>query len=148
MGGLTTLAINAVLYLIGGSLSIVALNVLYQLVRRPLSPLVPPRARHVTDEHSPRQLAPRDPTRPPLVFHYVPVIGCAVSYGMDPLGFLDDCKRRVRALARYSARSRVEESPLTNCATRVVRTRLHVPSPREEDHCDPRPPREQLCPQR
>ncbi|GAA5949340.1 hypothetical protein JCM3765_003375 [Sporobolomyces pararoseus] len=77
MGGLTTLALNAVLYFVGGAISIVTLNVLYQL------------------------LAPRDPTKPPLVFHYVPIIGCAVSYGMDPLGFLDDCKRRYGPVFTY-----------------------------------------------
>ncbi|GAA5903623.1 cytochrome P450 [Sporobolomyces salmoneus] len=77
MGGLTTLALNAVFYLVGTSLSIVALNVLYQL------------------------LAPRNPTKPPLVFHYVPVIGCAVSYGMDPLGFLDKCKQKYGPVFTY-----------------------------------------------
>ncbi|TNY21133.1 cytochrome P450 [Rhodotorula diobovata] len=46
-------------------------------------------------------VAPRDPKRPPLVFHYVPVIGCAVSYGMDPLGFLDDCRKRYGPVFTY-----------------------------------------------
>ncbi|BGP34590.1 Lanosterol 14-alpha-demethylase [Rhodotorula toruloides] len=46
-------------------------------------------------------LAPRDPRRPPLVFHYVPVIGCAVSYGMDPLGFLDECRRKYGPVFTY-----------------------------------------------
>lgn len=49
------------------------------------------------------QIAPRDPTKPPLVFHYVPVLGCAVSYGMDPMGFLDDCRAKVRAATFPSA---------------------------------------------
>ncbi|CEQ41690.1 SPOSA6832_03419 [Sporobolomyces salmonicolor] len=66
-----TLAVNALVAAVGAFALIVAANVLYQL------------------------LAPRDPTKPPLVFHYVPVIGCAVSYGMDPMAFLDDCKRRL-----------------------------------------------------
>ncbi|GAA5972400.1 hypothetical protein JCM11641_001826 [Rhodosporidiobolus odoratus] len=70
-------AVQAVSYL-GGALALsVALNVVWQLV------------------------APRDPTKPPLVFHYVPVIGCAVSYGMDPMGFLDDCKRRYGPVFTY-----------------------------------------------
>ncbi|GAA5829004.1 hypothetical protein JCM3766R1_003900 [Sporobolomyces carnicolor] len=77
MGEFTALAATAVVYLLGASVSIVTLNVLYQL------------------------LAPRDPTKPPLVFHYVPVIGCAVSYGMDPLGFLDDCKRKYGPVFTY-----------------------------------------------
>lgn len=41
------------------------------------------------------QLAPRDPTRPPKVFHYVPWVGAAVSYGIDPMGFLEGCRKRV-----------------------------------------------------
>ncbi|GJN89273.1 hypothetical protein Rhopal_002252-T1 [Rhodotorula paludigena] len=31
----------------------------------------------------------RDPTKPPRVFHFVPYIGCAFSYGFDPLGFFE-----------------------------------------------------------
>lgn len=50
---------------------IVALNVLYQL------------------------FGPRDPSKPPVVFHYVPILGCAVSYGMDPYKFLFDCRDKV-----------------------------------------------------
>ncbi|GAA5899395.1 hypothetical protein JCM6882_009107 [Rhodosporidiobolus microsporus] len=34
----------------------------------------------------------RDPTQPPEVFHLVPFIGCALSYGMDPLGFFERCR--------------------------------------------------------
>ncbi|GAA5901833.1 hypothetical protein JCM5296_002085 [Sporobolomyces johnsonii] len=72
-----TLAFNALVAAVGAFALIVAANVLYQL------------------------LAPRDPTKPPLVFHYVPVIGCAVSYGMDPMAFLDDCKRRYGPVFTY-----------------------------------------------
>ncbi|GAA6010841.1 hypothetical protein JCM10207_003954 [Rhodosporidiobolus poonsookiae] len=74
---LLTSAGLALLYTVGAFASVVVLNVLYQLVK------------------------PRDPTKPPLVFHYVPVLGCAVSYGMDPMGFLDDCRRRYGPVFTY-----------------------------------------------
>ncbi|SGZ29524.1 BQ5605_C051g12526 [Microbotryum silenes-dioicae] len=53
---------------VGAALLVVALNVVQQLV------------------------LPRDPTKPPVVFHFVPVIGCAITYGMDPIGFLNRCR--------------------------------------------------------
>lgn len=31
---------------------------------------------------------PKDPTLPPVVFHWIPWVGSAVSYGMDPYGFM------------------------------------------------------------
>ncbi|GAA5853817.1 hypothetical protein JCM8547_007460 [Rhodosporidiobolus lusitaniae] len=71
------LAAQAVLALFGALALSVVLNVAYQLVK------------------------PRDPTKPPLVFHYVPVIGCAVSYGMDPMGFLEDCRQRYGPVFTY-----------------------------------------------
>ncbi|KAG8720037.1 Lanosterol 14-alpha-demethylase [Ceratobasidium sp. 394] len=39
-------------------------------------------------------LIPRDPSLPPLVFHYVPIIGSAVAYGNDPLGFFFSCREK------------------------------------------------------
>lgn len=42
-----------------------------------------------------RQLViPRDPTLPPLVFHYIPWFGSAATYGMDPYKFLFDCREQ------------------------------------------------------
>ncbi|KAG7530997.1 hypothetical protein FFLO_04668 [Filobasidium floriforme] len=42
-----------------------------------------------------RQVAlPRDPTLPPLVFHYIPWFGSAATYGMDPYKFLFDCREQ------------------------------------------------------
>jgi hypothetical protein len=45
-----------------------------------------------------RQFRLRDPAQPPQVFHYVPFIGCAISYGLDPLGFFERCRITVRLL--------------------------------------------------
>ncbi|CAE6454863.1 unnamed protein product [Rhizoctonia solani] len=39
-------------------------------------------------------LITRDPSLPPLVFHWVPIIGSAVAYGDDPLGFFFSCREK------------------------------------------------------
>lgn len=76
------------------------------------------------------------------MFHYVPVIGCAVSYGMDPLGFLDDCKRKVR-IAPYTP---FPPTLTDECVgERIVRTSFHVPFVGKEDYGYSWTPREQLC---
>lgn len=72
---------------------IVVLNVLYQLVSEGRQSRGPAQALLLTAA----QLAPKDPSRPPVVFHYVPIIGCAVSYGMDPYKFLFDARDKVRS---------------------------------------------------
>lgn len=37
---------------------------------------------------------PKNPSAPPIVFHWFPVIGSAVSYGMDPYQFFFDCREK------------------------------------------------------
>ncbi|KAK0521882.1 Lanosterol 14-alpha-demethylase [Tilletia horrida] len=39
-------------------------------------------------------LLPKDRSRPPVVFHWVPVIGSAVTYGIDPYKFFFDCRKQ------------------------------------------------------
>lgn len=34
--------------------------------------------------------------KPPLVFHYFPIIGSTISYGKDPMKFFEECKQKVR----------------------------------------------------
>lgn len=46
------------------------------------------------------QLLPRKKSEPPLVFHWIPFIGNAVSYGMNPLHFYQQCQEKVRRLLR------------------------------------------------
>lgn len=70
MEHITTIGVS-LLSLVAVGVGIVVLNVLYQV------------------------LAPRNPNRPPVVFHYVPILGCAVSYGMDPYKFLFDARDKV-----------------------------------------------------
>lgn len=68
---------------------------------------------------------PKDPSRPPVVFHYVPIIGCAVSYGMDPYKFLFDARDKVRffsrALSSASIALQLDRETLARMLTRLVR---------------------------
>lgn len=41
------------------------------------------------------QLIRKDPTQPPLVFHWVPIIGSTISYGIDPYNFFFACQKKV-----------------------------------------------------
>ncbi|MBE3041411.1 hypothetical protein IMZ48_02270 [Candidatus Bathyarchaeota archaeon] len=43
-----------------------------------------------------RQMLPRKKSEPPLIFHWIPFIGNAVSYGMNPLLFYQKCQKKVR----------------------------------------------------
>ena len=42
-----------------------------------------------------RQLLQRNPHEPPLVFHWVPIIGSTIAYGIDPFRFFLKCKAKV-----------------------------------------------------
>lgn len=42
-----------------------------------------------------RQLLPRNKREPPTVFHWIPLIGNAVEYGMDPYSFFVRCQAKV-----------------------------------------------------
>ncbi|KAG8795622.1 Lanosterol 14-alpha-demethylase [Ceratobasidium sp. 428] len=39
-------------------------------------------------------LVPKDPSLPPQVFHFLPIIGSAIQYGKDPIGFLFSCREK------------------------------------------------------
>lgn len=96
--------------LIAAGLGVVVLNVLYQL------------------------FWPRDPTKPPVVFHYVPILGCAVSYGMDPYKFLFDARDKVSQLLSFISiltRSLLISFVFEN-NTIPVWTCLHLSSSRQE----------------
>lgn len=41
------------------------------------------------------QLLLKNPNEPPVVFHWFPVIGNTVTYGMDPYGFFFACRKKV-----------------------------------------------------
>lgn len=42
-----------------------------------------------------RQALPQNRKEPPTVFHIVPLLGNAVSYGMDPPAFFARCRAKV-----------------------------------------------------
>lgn len=42
-----------------------------------------------------RQILFKNPNEPPVVFHWLPVIGSTVTYGIDPYKFFFDCQAKV-----------------------------------------------------
>ena len=42
-----------------------------------------------------RQLLFKNPNEPPVVFHWFPIIGSTITYGMDPYKFFFECKEKV-----------------------------------------------------
>ena len=42
-----------------------------------------------------RQIFLRNPNEPPLVFHWLPIIGSTITYGIDPLKFFAQCQAKV-----------------------------------------------------
>lgn len=42
-----------------------------------------------------RQLLPRSKSEPPVIFHWIPFIGSAISYGTDPCKFYKQCREKV-----------------------------------------------------
>lgn len=43
-----------------------------------------------------RQLLSHNPHEPPLVFHWVPIIGSTITYGIDPYKFFFSCREKAR----------------------------------------------------
>lgn len=41
-----------------------------------------------------RQLLVRNPNEPPVVFHWVPIIGSTITYGIDPYKFFFNCREK------------------------------------------------------
>lgn len=41
------------------------------------------------------QLLPRSASEPPVVFHWFPIIGNTVTYGMAPYDFFQSCREKV-----------------------------------------------------
>lgn len=51
------------------------------------------------------QLLFKNPNEPPIVFHWFPIVGSTVTYGMEPFKFFKACKEKVRAHTEGSYRS-------------------------------------------
>lgn len=41
------------------------------------------------------QLLLKNPNEPPMVFHWLPIIGNTITYGMDPYKFFFECRAKV-----------------------------------------------------
>ena len=47
------------------------------------------------------QLFCQSPNEPPLVFHWVPVIGSTITYGIDPYRFFFACREKVGVIRSF-----------------------------------------------
>lgn len=45
--------------------------------------------------HVLRQQLPRKKSEPPVIFHWIPFVGNAISYGTDPCKFYKQCREQV-----------------------------------------------------
>lgn len=63
-----------------------------------------------------KQLLFKNPNEPPLVFHWFPVIGNTVTYGMDPYKFFFQNKQKVSPPPIYPARCRQTTRRGLTCA--------------------------------
>lgn len=43
-----------------------------------------------------KQVLFRKRNEPPVVFHWLPFVGSAISYGQEPMRFLNDCQAKVQ----------------------------------------------------
>ena len=57
-----------------------------------------------------RQVRPRSKSEPPAVFHWLPVVGNAVSYGTDPYKFFTENREKVTVNGCWGSASSVELS--------------------------------------
>ncbi len=46
-----------------------------------------------------KQLLSKNPNEPPLVFHWLPVIGSTITYGIDPYAFFFANQKKVRPIS-------------------------------------------------
>lgn len=56
-----------------------------------------------------RQVLFKNPNEPPVVFHWLPVIGSTVTYGIDPYKFFFDCQAKVCGLSSPSANAEADK---------------------------------------
>ncbi len=83
--------------------------------------------------------------KPPLVFHYFPIIGSTISYGKDPMVFFERCKQKVSG---YLPLHPKEGIYLLTMLSVVVRNCIHIHPPRTTRHRLSRGSRKQLCVER
>lgn len=47
-----------------------------------------------------RQILFRDKQKPPVVWHWLPIIGNTIGYGQDPYAFFFSCREKVSTVLR------------------------------------------------
>ncbi len=77
--------------IIGAPALAILLNILWQLVslRNSLT--------NIFVDSLDAQISVKDRSLPPVVFHWIPFLGSALSYGTDPIQFLLRCREKVRS---------------------------------------------------
>jgi predicted tellurium resistance membrane protein TerC len=50
-----------------------------------------------------QQLLFKNPSEPPVVFHWVPFVGSTITYGIDPYKFFFRCREKVRVTFLFVA---------------------------------------------
>jgi hypothetical protein len=69
-----------------------------------------------------QELAPRSPSDPPVIFHWLPIVGSAIAYGDSYLEFLFACREKVIACQfNSSVITSINASP-------TVRRCFHLPA--------------------
>lgn len=48
----------------------------------------------------------KNPNEPPVVFHWLPIIGSTITYGIDPYKFFFECRAKVGILPRKNYEKR------------------------------------------
>lgn len=81
----------------------------------------------------------KDPSKPPVVFHWVPFIGSTVTYGIDPYKFFLDSQAKVGAPKIMAARLELMWS--------IVWQRLYLHPTRQKSHSLPGSKRQPVHPQ-
>jgi hypothetical protein len=72
------------------------------------------------------QLLLKNPNEPPIVFHWFPIVGSTILYGMDPYKFFFDCRAKVSLT--------LVEVKVTVTDGLIVWQCLHIYSTGEEDY--------------
>lgn len=91
-----------------------------------------------------KQILFKNPNEPPVVFHWFPIIGSTVTYGIDPYKFFFSCREKVCAAATlFCGFHQSYICPLlspgvsSNHQSWVVRRYFHIHSSRQKDDCFP-----------
>jgi sterol 14-demethylase len=50
------------------------------------------------------QLLLKNPNEPPIIFHWFPIVGSTIVYGMDPYKFFFDCRAKVSLIYWWKLR--------------------------------------------